>query len=70
MEKPLQKKKLKPERETKDIFINGFIYTLVKGRTDSCYGVSPPCYMGQQGWALQGVMRCKRKCLTRIKRTK
>jgi len=50
----------KDKRETQDIFINGYILTLVKGRKDQKGIVKQPCYCGKQGWALLSVVKMKR----------
>ena len=55
------------EKETKDLLMNGFIYTLV--RDDYLNEKRPcPCFMGYEGWALHSIMR--RKVKQKLIRTK
>jgi hypothetical protein len=57
------------QRELKDVFINGYIFTLVKGRSDQNGNTEKPNFMGYQNWALQSICRMKRG-IPPIKRTK
>ena len=48
------------ERETMDLFINGYIFTLIKGRKDQIGVIKKPCFMGKYGWALKEIIKLKR----------
>ena len=48
------------ERKTMDLFINGYIFTLVKGRKDQTGKIQEPCFLGKYGWALESVIKSKR----------
>jgi hypothetical protein len=49
-------------RETKDLIINGHIYTLVKGRIDRpCKTDAKPNFLGYPNWALQSIVKLTRK---------
>lgn len=55
--------KRRDTRETKTLFINGYIYTLVKGRISDnfrCKHIKDPTFMGMRGWALQSIIKLKR----------
>jgi hypothetical protein len=43
-----------------DLFINGYIFTLVKGRKDQTGKIQEPCFLGKYGWALESVIKLKR----------
>jgi len=56
----MRRLKFTDKRETQDLFINGYIYTLIKGRKDQMGNVSPPSFLGKKGWALLSIYKLKR----------
>ena len=56
----MRRLKFTDKRETQDLFINGYIYTLIKGRKDQMKSEHTPCFCGKKGWALKEIIKMKR----------
>lgn len=56
----MKRLKFTDKRQTMDLFINGYIYTLIKGRKDQNGRMKEPCFLGKKGWALLEIYKLKR----------